>query len=111
MCAARVCAANSLLFAVHACLSTSSMCISTVQARKICLPGASNDCALVVVPCAFSHMVLTFRGRRKGNLFGAPKSTFRDRCKASELFYFEMQFSWQVQHFGPGRDRRGAQIS
>ena len=30
--------------------------------------GASSDCALVVVPCASSHMVLTFRGRRKGNL-------------------------------------------
>ena len=29
---------------------------------------ASNDCALVVEPCAFSHMVTTFRGRRKGNL-------------------------------------------
>ena len=30
--------------------------------------GASNDCALVVAPCAFLHMVVTFRGRRKGNL-------------------------------------------
>ena len=30
--------------------------------------GASNDCALVVVPCAFSYMVVTFRGRRKANL-------------------------------------------
>ena len=42
----------------------------TAQAHKICLPpvGASSDCALVVVPCAFSHMVVTFRGRRKGNL-------------------------------------------
>ena len=34
------------------------------------------------------------------------KVTFRDR-----LFYFEVQFSWQVQHFGHGGDRRGAQIS
>ena len=31
--------------------------------------------------------------------FGAPKSTFRDRCKGSNFFYFEVQFSWQVQHF------------
>ena len=29
---------------------------------------ASNDCALVVVPCAFSHMMVTFRGRHRGNL-------------------------------------------
>ena len=30
--------------------------------------GACRDCALVVVPCAFSNMVVTFRGRHKGNL-------------------------------------------
>ena len=73
------------------------MCISTAQARQICVgaAGASNDCALVVVPCAFSHMVITFR----------------DRCKGSELFYFELQFSWQAQHFGHGGDRRRALIS
>ena len=93
--------------------------------------GASNDCALVVVPRAFSHMVITFRGRRKGNLVlwcstltHSPLSlsltlplsliltltlththsptfshslpltlthTFRDRCKGSEVLYFEMQ--------------------
>ena len=69
-CSARACPANSLLFTVHSCLSTSSMCISIAQARKICLPaaGASNDCAIVVAPCAFWHMAITFRGRRKGNL-------------------------------------------
>ena len=41
---------------------------STAQARKICLPaaGASSSCALVVAPCAFSHMVVIFRGRRNG---------------------------------------------
>ena len=50
-------------------------------------------------------------GTRETSCFGAPKSTFRDRCKGSELFYFEVQFSWQVQHFGHGDDRRGAQIS
>ena len=69
-CSARACAANSLLFIVHSCLSTSSMCISTAQARKIWGPaaGASSNCALVVVPRAFSYMVVTFRGRRRGNL-------------------------------------------
>ena len=51
------CAASSLLFTVHSCLSKSSKCISTGQARKIW-----------VVPCAFSDMVVAFRGRRKGNL-------------------------------------------
>ena len=39
-------------------------------------------------------------GARETSCFGAPKSTFRDRCKGSELLYFEVQFSWQVQHFG-----------
>ena len=41
-----------------------------LQARKIWLAGAgaSRDCALVVVLRAFSDMVVTFRGRRKGNL-------------------------------------------
>ena len=40
-------------------------------------------------------------GARETSCFGASKSTFRDKCKGSELFYFEMQFSWQVQqHFG-----------
>ena len=75
--------------------------------------GASDDCTLVVVPCTFSHVVVTFRGRRKGNLvFRCSKVDFSDdRCKESELFYFEMQFSWQVQHFGHGGDRRGGQIS
>ena len=69
--------------------------------------GASGDCALVVVSCAFRNMVVIFRGRHKGNLV----STFCDRCKGWELFYFEMQFSWQVQRFGHGGDRRGAEIS
>ena len=90
-CSARACPANSLLFTVHSCLSTSSMCISTAQAHKICLPaaGASSDCALVAAPCTFSHMVVTFRGRRNGNLvLWRPKSTCRDRCKGSEGLYF-----------------------
>ena len=50
-------------------------------------------------------------GAGEASCFGVSKSTFRDRCKGSELFYFDMQFSWQVQHFGHGGDRRGAQIS
>ena len=37
-------------------------------------------------------------GAGETSYFGASKSTFRDRCKGSELFYFEVQFSWQVQH-------------
>ena len=65
-CVARACA---LLFAIHSCLSKSSTCIST-QAREIWVAGAGacRDCALVVAPCGFSHTVVTFRGRRKGNL-------------------------------------------
>ena len=69
-CAARACPANSLLFTVHSCLSKSSTCISTTQAREIWVAAASacRDCALVVVLRAFSHMVVFLRGRRKGNL-------------------------------------------
>ena len=35
-CVARPCPANSLLFTVHPCLSKSSTCISTAQARNLC---------------------------------------------------------------------------
>ena len=61
------------------------MCISIAQAHKICLPpaGASSDCALVVVLRASSHMVVTFRGRRKGNLV---------------FWCSKVDFSWQAQH-------------
>ena len=72
------------------------MCLSTAQAHTVWVPraGASNDCALVLVPCAFSHMVVTFRGRRRGNLwcFGALKSTFRDRCSALDMIVEELRF-------------------
>ena len=53
------------------------MCTSTAQARKICLPaaGASGDCALVVVPCAFRYMVVIVEELR-----------FRDRCSESGLW-------------------------
>ena len=52
------------LFRVHSCLSKSSKCISTAQACKIwvCAAGAYRDCALAVVPRAFSDMGVTFRG-------------------------------------------------
>ena len=69
-CVTRACPANPLLFTVHSCPSRSSTCISAAQARRIWVSaaGASNDCPLVAVPCAFSHMVVTFRGRREGKL-------------------------------------------
>ena len=103
-CASWACAANSLLFTVHSCLSTSSMCISTAQARRIWGPaaGASSNCALVVVPCAFWYMVVTFRGRCKGNLVlwcskvnfvtgaserscSTSKCSFRGRCSTLDM--------------------------
>ena len=49
--------------------------------------------------------LLFVAGARETSCFGAPKSTFRDRCKESEMFDFEVQFSWQAQHFGHGGDR------
>ena len=75
------------------------MCISTAQAHKVWVPraGASNDRALVVVSCAFPRAMVTFR--RETSCFRASNSTFR------ELFYVEMQFSWQARHFGHGGDR------
>ena len=111
------CAASSLLFAVHSCLSKSSKCISTAQACRIWWAGAGacRDCALVVVPCAFLDMVVIFRGRRREtSRSGGPKSTSRDRCKGSERLYFKLQTAadlWQAQHFGHGGDLRGALIS
>ena len=54
-------------------------------------------------------MMVTFRGRREGNrVFGGPNSTWR---KGPERFYFEVQISWQGQHFGHGGDLRRALIS
>ena len=89
------------------------MCTSTAQAREIWVAGtgACRDCALVAVPCAFAHGSLFVASARETSCFGGPKLPFRDRCKGSELFCFDMQFSWQVQHFGHGGDRRGALIS
>ena len=87
---------------VHSCLSKSSKYISTAQAREIWVAAASacRDCALVVVPCALSDMVVTFLGRRKGtSCFGGPKSTFRGRCKGSERLDFEVQISLHAQLF------------
>ena len=60
-CAARECAAKSLLFTAH------SMPLELLQVHFDCagslnlgVRGGCFDCALVVVPCAFSHMVVTF---------------------------------------------------
>ena len=45
--------------------------------------GASNDCALVVAPCAFrTWWSLFVAGARETSCFGAPKSTFCDRRNA-----------------------------
>ena len=38
-------------------------------------------------------------GAKKTSCFRAPKLIFRDECKGSERLYFEVQISWQVQHF------------
>ena len=87
LCAARACPAISLLFTVHSCLSKSLVCISTAQAREIWGPaaGACRDCALLVVPRAFSYMADHgghFSWLAQGKLrFGGSKSTFPDRCK------------------------------
>ena len=41
------------------------MCISTAQARRNWWAGVSAffNCALIAVPCIFSDLVVTFRGR------------------------------------------------
>ena len=81
------------------------MCTSTAQARRIWVAaaGASSDCALVVVPCAFSCMVITFRGRRKGNLvFWCFKVDFfvtgaRDRsCFTSKCSFRGRHSTWDM---------------
>lgn len=60
--------ANSLQL-VHS-FTSRSKCISTVQARGIRWARACAliDCAFVVARCTFSIMVVTFCGRRTGNL-------------------------------------------
>ena len=64
--------ASSLLFTVHSCLSKSSTCISNAHAREIWVGWQRRVLVATVLSlwcCAhFSHMVVTFRGRRKGNL-------------------------------------------
>ena len=50
-------------------------------------------------------------GARETSCFGAPKSTFRDRCKGSERLDFETQILREVPRFGHGSDLRGALIS
>ena len=77
----------------------------TAQAFRICRARASAflDCALAVVQCAFSDLMVTFRGRRKANLgFFVAKSTLRGRCRASECFYFDVQIWEQAQRVGHG---------
>ena len=71
------------------------MCTSTAQAHEVWGPaaGASSDCALVVVPCAFWYMVVTFRGRCKGKVQGIGAVLLRNAV------------------FVDVGDRRGAQIS
>ena len=113
-CATRACAANSPLFTVHSYLSKSSTCISTAQLTK----SARRRRVLLATPLSLwcrAHFrtwwSLFVAGARETSCFRGPKSTFRDRCKGSELLYFEMQFSWQAQCFGHGGDLRRALIS
>ena len=66
-------AANSLLFTARTFMPLEMLEVhfDCAGSYKICLgaAGASRDYALVVVPRAFSDdMVVTLRGRRKGNL-------------------------------------------
>ena len=113
-CAALACAANSLLFTVHSCLLKSSKCNRLPRlAESVCLRRVLPTTALSLWCRAHFCIWWSFfvAGSRETSCFGASSSTFRDRCKGSELFYFELQFSWQVQHFGHGGDCRGAQIS
>ena len=46
------------------------VCTSTAQVRRIWVAAASasSDCALVVVPRAFSDMAIAFRGRRRSKV-------------------------------------------
>ena len=73
-----------------------------------CFSRLRSRCGAVRILVHGGHFSWQAQGKPS---FGASKSTFRDRCKGSELCYFEMEFLWQVQHFGHVGDRRGAQIS
>ena len=52
-------------------------------------------------------------GARETSCLGGPKTTFRDRRKGSERFYFQIQLQipWHVQYFGHGGDLGGALVS
>ena len=69
-----------------------------------CFQRLRSRCGAVHIFAHGGH----FSWQAQGKPRGAPNSTFRDRCKGSDVFCFEMQFSW---HFGHGGDRRGAKIS
>lgn len=56
----------------------------------------------MVVPCAFSDLVLNFRGRREGILvFWCLKSTFRGACKICKRLELHADFV-QARRFGLG---------
>ena len=59
--------------------------MSTAEARTS-RAGAFFDCALVVVPCTFSDLVVTFRGRRRGSLSRPSVSTPLDLRPLDTLF-------------------------
>ena len=70
--------------------SRSSKCISTAQARRIrwARAGALRDCALVVVPCAFSGLVGEHFSWQESQLF----------LTAQEIgAYVDVQISWQAR--------------
>ena len=114
-CSARPCPANSLLFTVYIHASRHGPC--AFRLRRLAESGWPQWVLLATALSLFcrAHFgmwwSLFVAGARETSWLGAPKSTFRDRRKESELSHFVMQFSWQVQHFGHGGDRRRAQIS
>ena len=67
-----------------------------------CFSRLRSRCGDVRIFARGGHFSWQVQGKR------GPKSTFRDRCNGSERLCFEVQISWQVQHFGHGGDLWGA---
>ena len=76
-----------------------------LRLRRLAEFGALQDCALAVVPCAFSDLVITFHGRRKGNLvFWRPNVNLSRRaqeigaalCRCMRISFRGRRSTWDM---------------
>ena len=89
----------ALIYSIYIHASRHRQC--AFRLRRLAESGGRRWVLLATALSLWRHAHLGTSWWRKGtSCFGAPKSTESDRCKGLDLLCFEMQFSWQVQHFG-----------